>query len=171
MMGLKTIYEYDYEIRKIDEILHSFEAYIKECPEDSGTKANYESLKYIRNELKKERDNLEFYKATQEALDRCDDSKKHTGTLQNMESMEAITATVDIHVLMNLTRVLNELIEIIESGKFDVIKDSKKKNPKNSIGDEKYVYTNRRPIKRATQRIKRFPQSALVSISRRTKGK
>ena len=43
-----------------------------------------------------------------------------------MESMEAVTATVDIHVLMNLTRVLNELIEIIESGKFDVIENPKK---------------------------------------------
>lgn len=52
--------------------------------------------------------------------------KKHTGTLQNMESMEAVTATVDIHVLMNLTRVLNELIEIIESGKFDIVEKSKK---------------------------------------------
>ena len=37
MMGLKTIYEYDDEIKKIDEILHSF------------------------NELKKERDKLEDY--------------------------------------------------------------------------------------------------------------
>ena len=26
---------------------------MEECPEDSGTKWNYESLKYIRNELKK----------------------------------------------------------------------------------------------------------------------
>lgn len=61
MMGLKTIYEYDDEIKKIDEILHSFKGYIEECPEDSGTKWNYESLKYIRNELKKERDKLEDY--------------------------------------------------------------------------------------------------------------
>ena len=61
MMGLKTIYEYDYEIKKIDEILHTFKEYIKECPEDSGTKWNYESLKYIRNELKKERAKLEDY--------------------------------------------------------------------------------------------------------------
>ena len=38
-----------------------------------------------------------------------------------MESMAAVTATVDIHVLMNLTRVLNELIEIIESGKIGAI--------------------------------------------------
>ena len=75
MMGLKTIYEYDDEIKKIDEILHSFKRHIEECPEDIGTKTNYESLKYIRNELKKERDNLEFYKATQGAFDRCGDSK------------------------------------------------------------------------------------------------
>lgn len=36
-----------------------------------------------------------------------------------MESMEAITATVDIHVLINLTRILNELIEMIENGKLN----------------------------------------------------
>lgn len=77
MMGLKTIYEYDDEIKKIDEILHSFKRHIEECPEDSGTKTNYESLKYIRNELKKERDNLKFYIATREALDRWDDSIKN----------------------------------------------------------------------------------------------
>lgn len=59
MMGLKTISEYDDEIKKIDEILHNFKEYIKECPEDSGTKTNYMGLKYIRDELKKERDKLE----------------------------------------------------------------------------------------------------------------
>ena len=52
--------------------------------------------------------------------------KKHTKTLENMESMEAVTAIIDIHILMNLTRVLNELIGIIESGKFDVIENPKK---------------------------------------------
>lgn len=51
--------------------------------------------------------------------------KKHTNTLKNIESMEAITATVDIHILMNLVRILNELIKIIESGKFDVIENPK----------------------------------------------
>ena len=76
-MRFKTLSEYDEEIKKIDEILHSFKRHIEECPEDIGTKTNYESLKYIRNELKKERDNLEFYKATQEALDRWDDSIKN----------------------------------------------------------------------------------------------
>jgi hypothetical protein len=56
--------------------------------------------------------------------------KKHTKTLENMESMEAVTAIIDIHILMNLTRVLNELIEIIESGKFDVIENPKKGDKK-----------------------------------------
>lgn len=52
--------------------------------------------------------------------------KKHTNTLKNMESMEAVTAIVDIYVLMNLTRIINELIELIESGKFDIVEKSKK---------------------------------------------
>lgn len=60
MMGLKTIPEYDDEIKKIDEILDNFKEYIEECPEDSGTKANYQSLKYIRDELKKERKELKI---------------------------------------------------------------------------------------------------------------
>lgn len=60
-MRFKTLSEYDDEIKKIDEILHNFKEYIKECPEDSGTKTNYMGLKYIRNELKKERDKLEDY--------------------------------------------------------------------------------------------------------------
>lgn len=61
MMGLKTISEYDDEIKRIDEMLHEFKEYIEECPEDSGIKWNYESLEYIREELKKERDKLEDY--------------------------------------------------------------------------------------------------------------
>lgn len=73
---------------------------------------------------------LEFIRTKKEEFEEegVANYKKYTGTLQNMESMEAVTATVDIHVLMNLTRVLNELIEIIESGKFDVIE-----NPKNNM--------------------------------------
>lgn len=51
--GFKTISEYNKEIKRIDKILYDFKEYIEECPEDSGTKWNYESLKYIRNELKK----------------------------------------------------------------------------------------------------------------------
>ena len=54
--------------------------------------------------------------------------KKSIGKIEI--AVTALDDFFDIHVLMNLTRVLNELIEIIESGKFDVIKDSKKKSEK-----------------------------------------
>lgn len=57
-MRFETVSRYDDEIKRIDEILDNFKEYIEECPEDIGTKGNYESLKYIRNELKKERDTL-----------------------------------------------------------------------------------------------------------------
>lgn len=52
--------------------------------------------------------------------------EKYINNLKNMGSMGVVTATVDIYVLMNLTHVLNELIEIIESGKFDIVEKSKK---------------------------------------------
>lgn len=51
--------------------------------------------------------------------------KKYTNNLKNMESMGVVTATVDIYLLMTLIRILNELIEIIESGKFGVIENQK----------------------------------------------
>lgn len=72
---------------------------------------------------------LEFIKTKKEEFEEegFTNYKKYTSTLKNMESMEAITATVDIHVLMNLTRILNELIELIENGKFDVVEDPKKR--------------------------------------------
>lgn len=44
--------------------------------------------------------------------------EKYTSNLKNMGTMGVVTATVDIYVLMNLIRILNELIEMIESGKF-----------------------------------------------------
>lgn len=56
--------------------------------------------------------------------------KECTGSLRDMEYTDVIIHSVNLNTLMNLTRVLNELIEIIESGKFDVIKDSKKKSEK-----------------------------------------
>ena len=57
-MRFKTLSGYDDEIKKMDEILDEFKEYIEECPEDMGTKTNYQLLKYIRDELKKERDKL-----------------------------------------------------------------------------------------------------------------
>jgi len=61
MMGLKTIYEYDEEIKKIDRVIDNWEKYIEERPEEIGGRTNCEGLKYIRDELKKERDKLEDY--------------------------------------------------------------------------------------------------------------
>lgn len=57
-MRFKTLSEYDNEIKRIDKTLYELKEYIEECPEDSGTKWNYASLKYIRDELKKERDTI-----------------------------------------------------------------------------------------------------------------
>nr|DAF73422.1 MAG TPA: hypothetical protein [Caudoviricetes sp.] len=57
-MRFKTLSEYDDEIKKMDEILDNFKEHIEECPEDNSTKTNYQSLKYIRDELKKERDTI-----------------------------------------------------------------------------------------------------------------
>ena len=64
---------------------------------------------------------LEFIKTKKKELEKeiFFNYKKHTKSLENMESMEAVTAIVDTYILMNLNRILNELIEIIESGKFD----------------------------------------------------
>lgn len=47
-------------------------------------------------------------------------SKKHISVLKDMEFIEPITVTVDIHVLINTVNLLDELIKIIESGNFDV---------------------------------------------------
>lgn len=104
-MRFKTLSEYDDEIKKIDEILDNFKEHIEKCPEDSGTKTNYQSLKYIRDELKKERDtlamslyhetyqkekeDLEFYKATREAFDRCDDSKKGMSVEEFLKELDS----------------------------------------------------------------------------------
>lgn len=59
--------------------------------------------------------------------------EKYTNNLKNMGSMGVVTATVDIYVLMNLVRILNELIEMIESGKFDVVEKSKKKGGRKNM--------------------------------------
>ena len=74
-MRYNTLSEYDEEIKRIDEILDNFKEYINNFPQDMSIKPTYISMEYLREELIKERDNLEFYKSTQEALDRCDDSK------------------------------------------------------------------------------------------------
>lgn len=73
-MRFKTIPQYDDEIRMYDRMLDIFKKYVEEQIRKGGV-VDYELLRYI-HKLKKEKENLEFYKATQEALNRCDDSKK-----------------------------------------------------------------------------------------------
>lgn len=53
-----------------------------------GVKPTYISMKYLREELKKEKDKLEFYKSTQEAFDRCDDSKKGMSIEEFLKELE-----------------------------------------------------------------------------------
>lgn len=43
----------------------------------------------ILDELKKKRDNLEFYKATYEALDRCDDSKEYMSVDEFLKELDS----------------------------------------------------------------------------------
>lgn len=52
--------------------------------------------------------------------------KEYTSASRNMEPIGGIKATINIHTLINLTRVLNKLIELIENGEFDVVEDPKK---------------------------------------------
>lgn len=61
-----------------EEVYRTEEKIFKKCVENlskKGVTPDYELLRYI-HKLEKEREDLEFHKATQEALDRCDDSKK-----------------------------------------------------------------------------------------------
>lgn len=71
-MRLKTIPQYDDEIRMYDTMLDIFKKCVEEYSEEIGGELDYEFLRYIQAELKKERNNLEFYKSTQGAFDWCD---------------------------------------------------------------------------------------------------
>lgn len=57
--------------------------------------------------------------------------KEYTSASRNMGPIESIKATTNIHTLINVTRVLNKLIELIENGEFDVIENPKKRSNKN----------------------------------------
>lgn len=87
-MRFKTIPQYDDEIRMYDTMLDIFKKCVEEYSEEIGGELDYEFLRYIQSELKKERDNLEFYKATQEAFDRCDDSKKGRSVEEFLKELE-----------------------------------------------------------------------------------
>lgn len=87
-MRFKTIPQYDDEIRMYDTMLDIFKKCVEEYSEEIGGELDYEFLRYIQGELKKERDNLEFYKATQEAFDRSDASKKGMSVKEFLKELE-----------------------------------------------------------------------------------
>lgn len=88
-MRFRTIARYDDEIKKIDKMIDNWKKYFEEHPEEIAGHTNYVVLKYIRDKLKKERDDLEFYKSTQEALDRCDDSKKGMSVEEFLKELDS----------------------------------------------------------------------------------
>ena len=88
-MRFKKLSEYDEEIKRIDEILDNFKEYINNYTQEMGVKPTYISMKYLREELKKERDNLEFYKATPGAFDRCDDSTKGMSVEEFLKELDS----------------------------------------------------------------------------------
>ena len=44
--------------------------------------------------------------------------------MRDLEYQEVIIHSVNLHTLMNVTRILNELIEMIEDGKFNTSENS-----------------------------------------------
>ena len=50
--------------------------------------------------------------------------KECTGSLRDLEYQEVIIHSVNLHTLMNVTRILHELIEMIEDGKFNTSDNS-----------------------------------------------
>ena len=59
-MRFKTLADYDNEIKRIDEILDNFKEYINNYTQEMGVKPTYISMKYLREELKKERKELKI---------------------------------------------------------------------------------------------------------------
>lgn len=51
----KELSKYDDKIKRIDEILDNLKEYINNYPQEMGIKPVYLSMKYLREELKKER--------------------------------------------------------------------------------------------------------------------
>ena len=50
--------------------------------------------------------------------------KECTGSLRDMEYTDVIIHSVNLNTLTNVTRILNELIEMIEEGKFNTSENS-----------------------------------------------
>lgn len=74
-MRFNTIHQYNDEIKKIDEILHSFKGYIEKHPDKTWNYIHYVFLHSMQESLKEERDRLEessYY-----------DEKKYNGDFTN----------------------------------------------------------------------------------------
>ena len=52
--------------------------------------------------------------------------KECTGSLRDLNYTNVISDSVNLHTLRNITRILNELIEMIEDGEFDITENPKK---------------------------------------------
>lgn len=50
--------------------------------------------------------------------------KERTGSLRDMEYNDVMIHSINLHTLMHVTRILNELIEMIEEGKFNTSENS-----------------------------------------------
>lgn len=88
-MRFKTLSEYDDEIEKCDRVIDGCKRYLEEHPKDIVIRTNHQILEYVRDVLKKQRGDLEFYKSTQEALDRYDDSKKGMSVEEFLKELDS----------------------------------------------------------------------------------
>lgn len=52
--------------------------------------------------------------------------KECTGSLRDLNYTNVIRDSVNLHTLRDITRILNELIEMIEDGEFDITENPKK---------------------------------------------
>lgn len=86
-MRFKTLSEYDDEIKMYNRMLDIFKKCVKLSLKKEGT-PNYELLKYIRK-LEEEKEDLEFYKATQEALDRSNGSKRSMSVEEFLKELDS----------------------------------------------------------------------------------
>lgn len=86
-MRFETLPEYDDEIKMYDRMLDIFKKYVEEQIRKGGA-VDYELLRYI-HKLKKEKENLEFYRSTQEALDRYNDSKKGMSVEEFLKELDS----------------------------------------------------------------------------------
>lgn len=121
----KTLSEYDDEIevynRILDILKRCVKVYLKE-----GT-LDYELLRYI-HKLEKAKEDLEFYKATQEALDRCDASKEGMSVDEFLKEFtrqinRSIIAENQILIteLNSIKKLLNDLYEEINGNYIETL--------------------------------------------------